>query len=269
MISMNRRPRILLTNDDGITAPGIKRLWEALHRANFAVLIVIAPATEKSGAGVGITWNRPIQITRADWPEDTLAWSVDGTPADCVKMGLRIILKNRPDFIISGINAGSNAGRNVLHSGTVGAVIEGVFRGIPGMALSCENGDTPNYHVAEKYVDFLARYLMKHPLSPGCFLNINFPHCVQDRVKGFKITKQGKGRWSEDPSLHLETDLGSSYWLGGKPEELAEEDDCDISLLKEGYMTAVPVFVHDLTDLKTLEERKLEFENFFSEMPSC
>ncbi|MCC5833069.1 MAG: 5'/3'-nucleotidase SurE [Chlamydiales bacterium] len=260
------RPRIILTNDDGIEAKGIKQLWKVLHEADFADLFVIAPTTERSGTGVSITWDRPMLIQEAAWPGDTPAWSVDGTPADCIKMGMRVILKEKPDFIISGINAGSNAGRNVLHSGTIGAVIEGIFRGIPGMALSCENGEEPNFHVAEKYVLPLTRYLMNSPLPPGSFLNVNFPHAVKDKVKGFRLTRQGKGRWAEDPQLHIETDHGPSYWLGGKPEESSEDQDCDIALLKEGYLTAVPIHVHELTDHKELSIRKEAFEKHFSHM---
>lgn len=255
--------KILLTNDDGIHAPGIKRLWNVLSAAQIADLYIIAPATERSGTGVGITWDRPMLIEKVEWPEGTRAWSVDGTPADCVKMAARIILDKKPDFILSGINAGSNAGRNVLHSGTIGAVIEGVLRGIPGMALSCEDGANPNYHVAEKYILSLIDYAIKHPLPQGSFLNVNFPKSATDKVKGFRLTRQGKGRWAEDPFLHLETKQGPSYWLGGKPEELTEDENCDIALLREGYMTAVPIHVHELTDRQQLSERENDFEDYF------
>ncbi len=181
---MTKRPRILLSNDDGIHAPGLKSLWNALHKADFADLVIIAPAAEKSGSGVAITWDRPLQIWKAPWPEETPAWSIDGTPADCIKLGTRVLLENPPDFIVSGVNAGSNAGRNVLHSGTVGAVIEGIFRGIPGIAFSCENGETPNFHVAEKYIPLMIKYIMQHPLPNGCFLNVNFPQIATSEVKG-------------------------------------------------------------------------------------
>jgi 5'-nucleotidase len=259
---MTSRPKILLTNDDGIDAPGIKSLWRVLHEANFADLYVIAPATERSGAGVSITWDRPILIRQREWPFETPAWSVDGTPADCIKMGIGVILKEKPDLIASGINAGSNAGRNVLHSGTVGAVVEGVFRGIPGIAFSCEDGTNPNYHVAEKYIERVVHYILANPLSPGTLLNVNFPSVINEHVKGCRFTRQGIGRWSEDPSLHLETDHGTSYWLGGKPEESSENGDSDIALLKQGYMTAVPVHVHELTDYQELAKHQEEFQRF-------
>jgi 5'-nucleotidase len=258
-----QRPKIILTNDDGIHAPGIKVLWRVMHEADFADLFIIAPSTERSGSGVSITWDRPLVIQKIEWAEHIFAWSVGGTPADCIKMGERIILGKKPDFIVSGINAGSNAGRNVLHSGTIGACIEGVFRGIPGIALSCEDGDNPNFHVAEKYVVGLVKYALHNPFPAGCFLNVNFPHAAQEDVKGFRLTRQGKGRWAEDPYLHINTEPGPSYWLGGKPEELAEEPDCDIAWLKKGYLTAVPLHVHELTDREELKKRQESFEHYF------
>lgn len=261
---MKKRLRILLSNDDGIDAPGLKSLWKALYTADFADLFIVAPASEKSGSGVAITWNRPMLIKKVSWLKGTPAWSVDGTPADCIKLGTRVILDSAPDLIVSGVNAGSNAGRNVLHSGTVGAVIEGIFQGIPGVAFSCENGQEPNFHVAEKYIAAIIHYALEHPSPNGAFLNVNFPQIAQDKVKGFRLTRQGKGRWAEDPSLHLETDAGPSYWLGGKPSETTEEEDCDIALLKQGYLTAVPIHVHELTDRNELENQRKTFENFFT-----
>ena len=257
------RPKILITNDDGIHAAGITALWSVLHEARFADLFIIAPSSEKSGTGVSITWDKPILIQKVEWEDQTPAWSVGGTPADCIKMGARVILEETPDLIVSGINAGSNAGRNVLHSGTVGACIEGVFRGIPGIAFSCENGEKPNFHVAQKYILNLIDYVLENPLPAGSFLNVNIPHAVQDKVKGFRMTRQGKGRWTEDPVLHLQTDHGPSYWLGGKPEEIAEDEDSDISWLKKGYLAAVPIQVHDLTAHEALESRQETFDHYF------
>ena len=261
---MVKRPTILLSNDDGIEAPGLTSLWRALREADIADLVIIAPSKERSGVGVGITWDRPMQIRKVEWVDNTPAWSVDGTPADCIKLGSSVILDFHPDFIISGINPGSNAGRNILHSGTIGAVIEGVFRGIPGAAISCENLETPNFHVAEKSIAMIVEYLIAHPLPSGSFLNVTYPHSAQDEVKGFKLTRQGRARWVEDPSFHLENEHGPQYWLGGKFEDEHEEEESDIAYLKEGYMTAVPIHVHDLTDSNELKLRRDTFEDFFS-----
>jgi len=259
------RPKIIITNDDGAHAPGIHILWRVLSQARFADLFIVAPSAERSGCGVGITWDKPILIQKIGWPENTPAWSVGGTPADCVKMAERVILGKKPDFIVSGINAGSNAGRNVLHSGTIGACVEGVFRGIPGIAFSCEDGADPNYHVAEKYIVDIIKYTLENPLPKGCLLNVNFPHTAKSEVAGFRLTRQGKGRWAEDPYLHMNAETGSSYWLGGKPEEVEEEADCDIAWLKKGYMTAVPLHVHELTDYEMLKKRQQNFEEYFTQ----
>lgn len=262
---MKKRPKVILCNDDGIQAPGLKCLWQTLHDADIADLFIIAPVSEKSGSAVSLTWNRPILIQKVSWPENALAWSIDGTPADCIKIASKVLLDSPIDFVLSGINAGSNAGRNVLYSGTVGAVIEGVLRGIPGIALSCESGTDPNYHVAQKYIPSLLEYLIDHPLPAGCLLNVNFPASVTDEVKGFKLTCQGKGRWADDPVFHNETKKGPTYWLGGKPETLIENHDSDIALLKEGYMTAVPIFVHELTHHQELLKRRSSFESYLEE----
>lgn len=254
------RPRILLTNDDGIYAPGIHTLWKALHKADFADLVIIAPASERSGAGLSITCDRPIHIQKVEWPENTPAWSVDGTPVDCVKMGMHVLLKEKIDCILSGVNAGSNAGRNVLHSGTLGAVIEGAFRGIPGLAFSCEKESNPSFHLAEKYAPALVRYLLEHPLPQGGILNVTFPDCAH--IQGFRLTRQGAGRWTENPSLHRETENGTVYWLGGKHDGTVETQGSDLWWLRHGYVTAVPLHVHELTDHHTLQQKQNVFENF-------
>lgn len=253
------RLRILLSNDDGIEAPGLKALWEPLFASDLFDLFIVAPASEKSGAGVSITWNRPLAIRRTSWEGSTPAWAVDGSPADCVKMAYRVLLDQPPDLIISGINAGSNAGRNILHSGTIGAVIEGVLKGIPGIALSCENGREPNFGVAQKYIVQIVNYLLEHPLPTGSLLNVNVPHVAKDEVLGFRLTRNGRGRWVEEPTLHLATDEDTSYWLGGRLEEIPEEEDSDIALLAAGYLTAVPIHIHSLTDEDELQKRREAF----------
>lgn len=258
------RPKLLLTNDDGILAPGIRALYEALHEADFADLTLVAPSRERSGSASSITWEVPIELKQVDWDHETPAWSVDGSPADCVKLAESVILKGKPDLIVSGINAGSNAGRNVLYSGTVGAIIEGAFHEIPGIAFSCENGEEPNFHVARKYVAQIVQYLLAHPLPQGSILNVNVPHGVDDEVKGMRWTHQGRGRWRHSPYLHMESQHGQTYYLGGKPEEIEEEPESDIELLRQGYLTAVPLHVHDLTDKQAHNSMQETFESFFT-----
>src|SRR5690348_2759860 len=133
--AMNQ-PYILVTNDDGVHAPGIKHLWKALSK--IANVVVVAPASEQSAVSLSITTRQPLRTEKIDWPriENEQVWAINGTPADCVKLALNVILSTPPQLIVSGINRGSNAGRNILYSGTVAAVIEGVMHNIPGIAFS-------------------------------------------------------------------------------------------------------------------------------------
>ncbi len=252
------KPLLLISNDDGIHAPGIRALWEALHATSLWELVLVAPSSERSGAGASITCDRPIHIQPVDWPDQTAAWAVDGTPADCVKLGERVILQQRPDLVVSGINAGSNAGRNVLHSGTVGATIEASFRGIPGVAFSCENNSSPNFHAAKEYIVPIVQYLLAHRLPPGVIVNVNVPD-VPD-IQGIRWTKQGKGRWVESPCLHLHTRSGPTYFLGGMPEEHDDEEG-DVAWMRKGYVAAVPIYVNDLTHESALSQQN-HFEDF-------
>ncbi len=140
---MQKKPTLLVTNDDGIMAPGLKYLWEAI--SSIADVYIVAPSIEQSGVGLAITIRNPIQILPTPWENGARAWTVTGTPADCVRLGMSVLMESPPDLIVSGINRGANSGRNVLYSGTVGGVIEGVLRNIPGIAFSCVDFDNPDY----------------------------------------------------------------------------------------------------------------------------
>jgi len=257
---MSKKARLLLINDDGINAPGLKHLWRSLK--NDFDITIVAPAIEQSGVGLAITLRKPLQIENVEWENGTSAWKITGTPADCVKLALKAILKETPDLIVSGINRGSNSGRNVLYSGTVGGVIEGVLRNIPGVAFSCSNFDHPEYHIAEKHIYPVVSYLLDHPLPRGTFLNVNFPDHGGE-IKGFKLARQGKGYWIDSPDERLHPEGRPYYWLGGKWHDHDEEEDSDVFLLKQGFMAAVPIHVNELTDHDQLKQRKDVFETLF------
>lgn len=252
-----QRPRILITNDDGIQAAGIKHLWHALKEV--ADLTIIAPASEQSAVGLSITLRHPLQIHRYDWFDDeTEAWCVTGTPADCVKLALSVVMERAPDMIVSGINRGSNAGRNLLYSGTVAGVIEGVLQGIPGIAFSHRDYLAPNYGAVEPYIPHVVSYMVENPPPKGTLLNVNFP---EEEIKGFKMTRQGKELWGEAPDERYHPAEGHTYyWMGAKLNEFDEEEDSDITWLKRGYATAVPVYVDELTDRAHLREKRALFE---------
>jgi len=259
---MNSRPFILVTNDDGVYAPGIKHLLKTL--APFADLIAVAPATEQSAVSLSITVRHPLRIEKIEWPHgDANVWSVNGTPADCIKLALNVILPRFPDLIVSGINRGSNAGRNVLYSGTVAAVIEGIMHNVPGIAFSVSDYFNPVYAAVEAYIPSIIDYILTHPLPAGTFLNVNFPKNLESGIKGVLYAKQGKEYWAEKPEQREHPAEGHAYyWLGAKLAECQEDRDSDIALLKEGYATAVPIQVCDLTHHAHVKEHRKHFESF-------
>ena len=256
------RLRILITNDDGINAPGLKVLWSALK--DYADVYVVAPEVEQSGVGLGITTLRPLNVKKVSWEDNGLAWSVSGTPADCVKVAVSLLLKEPPDLIVSGINNGINPGRTALYSGTVGAIIEGVFRGISGIAFSKARGKdffSGTYAVYDDVKDYIwpiVEYVSKNPFVPNTILNVNFPHC-DGNFKGVKLASQGMGYHFEK----FKEEGPSRYRLNCVFRDYdGESPDSDVSLLRQGYITAVPIQVSHLTDKKQLELHKEKFENY-------
>ena len=256
-----KKPFLLITNDDGIYAPGIKHLWESV-RAHADVAIV-APLTEKSGCGLSITWGKPLKIQQMDWEGQTSAWSVNGTPADCVKMALAVLLDRKPDLIISGINRGSNAGRTVLYSGTLGGVIEGALKNIPGIAFSFSDLEDPPLSSTQPFIYPLIHHFLTHPIPSGTVLNVNFPLNCQNGVKGLQFARQGKGFWIEQPDRRIHPVGLPYYWLGGKWCAFEEEPNSDVALMEQGYITAVPLHVSQLTDEAVFEKHKTAIEKIF------
>ena len=258
---MDKRPRILITNDDGIHADGIRSLWRGIK--DYADVVVVAPSSEKSASGLSITLTKPLKIhTLAPWCEGAEIYSVNGTPADCVKLALGILLKDSPpDLILSGINRGYNAGRNILNSGTVGAVMEGVLRGIPGIAFSSGNFTNTDCRDLEKYIEPIVSYLLKNPIKKGSLFNINFPENHKEGIKGIRLARQGKSCWRDSPDKRFHPEGTPYYWLGGVWYEDEEIENSDVALLKQGYATAVPIHIAELTDQSLLEEHKDSFHN--------
>lgn len=259
---MSGQPLILITNDDGLHAPGIKYLWQSLK--GMAQLVVVAPSVEQSAVGLSITIRQPLRFYEHHWDEgETTVFSVTGTPADCVKLALSVILPRPPDLIVSGVNKGSNAGRNVLYSGTVGAVIEGTIKGIPGIAFSVSDFLNPCYENLENYIQTIVNYAMQHPLPFGTFLNVNFPKTEGNRFEGIKMAKQGREYYIEDPKKQTHPVEGFHYfWLGAKIAQFEEADQSDIKYLEKGYVAVVPIHVENLTDHSFHGTSSAHFECF-------
>jgi 5'-nucleotidase len=257
---MERKPNILITNDDGIYAQGLRHLWATL--VDYANVTIIAPETEQSGKGLSITLRQPLLSEAIKWEKDTPAWKVNGTPADCVRLGLSVLLKDKPDLIVSGINRGSNLGRNILYSGTVGGVIEGALRNVPGIAFSCADFQSPDYKAVEHFIQPMVAQLFEHPLPSGTFLNVNFP--MADPIRGIKLARQGMGYWIESIQEGLHPEGHPYYWLGGKWVDQVEHEESDVYLLQQGYAAAVPIHVNEWTDHVFLKNHKERFELLFS-----
>ncbi len=239
------RPLILITNDDGIYSPGIKQLWKSVH--TFADVIIVAPATEQSGVSMSLTLRQPVSFEKIEWfDKNTHACALKGTPTDCVKIAINIIVPRKPDLIISGINRGNNAGRNVFYSGTVAAVMEGIMQEIPGIAFSIDEEFNPKYHHAEEYIPQIVKYTIDNPLPAGTFLNVNFP---KEEIKGIKFARQGREYWREDPQERLHPAEGKPYyWMSRKLAPCPEEENSDILWLRKGYVAVVPIHIGNLTN---------------------
>lgn len=254
---------IVITNDDSFSAPGIKALYQALEP--IAHVTVVAPAENQSCKSVGISLPASLMIEaeQTTWEECPSAkvWKVYGTPADCTKFALHYLCPKKPDFIISGINNGSNAGRNVLYSGTVGAVVQSTFAGVPGIAFSSMWEDTEDkYYRAGAFIPSIVHHFHEHQIPPGTLMNINFPSYQIDGIKGFSFAKQGKSFW--DLRIGSDTKLKGTkqYPLVEKWDLHDEEEDSDIHLLTQGFITCVPIQVQDLTNHHHHKSHKEHFE---------
>lgn len=263
---MKTRPKILITNDDGIHAPGIYHLWKALHGK--ADLFIVAPASQQSGVSLSLTLHRPITIDPIQWQENTPAWKVAGTPADCVRFGLRLLLEHKPDIVVSGINRGANSGRNVLYSGTIGGAIEATFRNVPGIAFSSYNEEHPNFEAIEPYIFPIVQYVLEHNLEAGNMLNVNFPTHCKPPFQGVKMARQGKSMIVEKPDRRVHPDGAPYFWHGGQWAHSEEHEESDIALLEQGYVTAVPIHVNELTSHSLLAQRRTLFEETINSLVS-
>lgn len=256
----DKRPFILITNDDGILAPGIRHLWQSVH--DFADTAVIAPHAEKSGCALSITATKPLMVRTVPWDRETPAWSLNGTPADCVKMGCKVLLDKRPQMVLSGINRGSNAGRTVLYSGTAGGAIEATMQNLPGIALSFSDHEPPPLSATKEYLSAIVKYFLANPPAPGVFINVTFPLSSHTRIQGVRLAKQGRGYWLEDPERRLHPEGVPYYWLGMKWGTFEEDAESDISLLAQGYITVVPIQIDQLTHHETFVSHKEPLEHF-------
>lgn len=244
--------QILLVNDDGIHAPGLRAMRDVLTR--WGEVQVVAPLFEQSGVGHGITYLHPIMVKEIQEHDEHYGWGVDGSPADCVKLGVLEFSRQRPDLIVSGINSGANVGINVLYSGTVAAAIEGAFFGITSFAVSLKQGTPPDYEATAERAFELIGAIREQGARPGSLWNINFPDTTPDGPRGVKLTTMGVRRLNDTVEKRTDPRGRPYYWSGLDPLKNHElEPGSDVKELDDGFATVTPLHF-DLTESGLMEE---------------
>ncbi|MBU6392859.1 MAG: 5'/3'-nucleotidase SurE [Planctomycetes bacterium] len=250
--------QILLTNDDGIYAPGIAALKH--HINGLGHITIVAPDIEQSGVGHSITFGHPLRIRPVYLNNEFIGHGVNGSPADCVKLAIYEIMKEKPDLVISGINMGSNVGIHILYSGTVAAAVEAAIMGFASIAISFEISDKyADVHSAAKVARTIIERITKHKLPKGSLLNVNIPSLPPDRIKGIKITRQFAHDFKETFARRIDPSGRDYYWLIGTDKTAHHEEGTDISAINEGYISITPLR-YDLTDNALL--KKIESWNW-------
>ena len=242
--------RVLLTNDDGIHAPGLMALFKELCQ-DFD-LEIVAPESEMSAVGHAITLTSPLRVQEVFKNGDHYGYGVKGTPADCVKIAVQELLEEPPDIILSGINFGANVGVNVLYSGTVSAATEGAFLGIRSAAISLDTRKDPDYGFAARFGRVIIDYIMENGLKRGTALNVNIPAVSPDRITGVAVTRQGVGRHQENYERRIDPRGNVYYWLTGERPVEERIQDADVKALKANKITITPIN-YDLTCFEEME----------------
>ncbi len=252
---------ILITNDDGVNAPGLLALNRALSQ--IATVEVFAPERNWSAASRTRTFHKPLRLDEVRMLDGSIAHVTNGTPSDCVSLALLGLLDKRPDLIVSGINAGLNLGRDVSYSGTVAAAMEGVRVGIPAVAVSLDTvsnpADEPNYDGAAAFATRLARFLLGGAKVPsGILLNVNIPYLPKPRALVPRVTRLGGAAYDNYLVIGQDPNGRNFYWISGDPmtEVPAEEKGTDISAVAGGFVSITPIHL-DLTEHSLLDELRL------------
>ncbi len=250
------KPLILVTNDDGITAPGIRALVDVAME--LGDVVVVAPDSPQSGMGHAITISDPIRLHPNDRVFEGLeSYECSGTPVDCVKLAKHVVLKDRkPDICLSGINHGSNASINIIYSGTLSAAMEASLEGIPSIGFSLlDYSYEANFEACKPYVRELIEWVLKHGLDEGSLLNVNIPALPYDELKGLRVCRQADARWKEEFTEAQDPRGQKYYWLTGRFSNDDKADDTDIWALENNYISVVPS-MHDLTNYRALKTLK-------------
>jgi 5'-nucleotidase len=232
--------QILLTNDDGVFAPGLRALRKEL--LDLGRVAVVAPATEQSGVAHSITLLSPLVVKQVeDVDGSTLGWMVEGSPADSVKLAICELLPRPPDLIVSGINSGSNTGINVLYSGTVAAAIEGAFFKITSIAISLELAEHSNFPQAAQQAARVIKKILANGPATGSLFNVNLPAHSRGKPRGIRVVPMGMGRYGEGFERRQDPRGRTYYWMTYNPPYHIEGAETDVTSLSEGYITVTPL----------------------------
>ena len=264
--------KLLISNDDGIFARGVRSLANALAEAGHDVTVV-CPDRERSATGHSLTLHKPIRVERVEdiFLPQIEAWACTGTPSDCVKLGMGTLMRQTPDYVLSGINQGANLGTDVLYSGTVSAAMEGIIEGIPSIALSLTSSSCQEFGLAASFARAILTQLAKQPLESLMLLNVNVPAVKLEEIAGIAITRQGVRRYEEVFQKRVDPRGKTYYWLAGEvaedisqmlnPDSTIGEIPTDVQANCQNYITVTPL-QYNLTckvGLESLQQSQLRF----------
>ncbi|MDF1594433.1 MAG: 5'/3'-nucleotidase SurE [Desulfobacterales bacterium] len=244
---------ILMTNDDGIYAPGLWAVYRQLMLKH--ALTVVAPDRERSAVGHGITLNEPLRLEKVMVNGGFQGYAVSGTPADCIRLGILEILDAKPDLAVSGINPGINVGININYSGTVAAAREAALYGIPAIALSIQGREARHFEAAARVAEVLAEFIFRNGLPHGTILNVNIPDVTTRKIAGVKISRQGIPTFSDYFDKRVDPRNKTYYWQGSEFQAVFSEPDMDGAALENDYISITPIQC-DMTDYATMDNLK-------------
>jgi len=244
---------ILLTNDDGIHCEGLWALHAVLRRTNRVT--VVAPDRERTAVSHGITLHQPLRANPVSLNGWGTGYAVNGTPADCIKLGILEILGRKPDLVISGLNPGANVGVNINYSGTVAAAKEAALGGVPAIAASVAGGEPYHYETAAEFVGRLSELVGRRGLVPGTFLNVNVPNLPWTSIAGVRVSRHGLSLFRDYMEKRVDPRNRTYYWQGADMQVFGDDPDVDGAALGRRYITVTPIKC-DMTDYETLNDLK-------------
>lgn len=256
---MLKRYMILLCNDDGFNADGLRTLYRELRKEDD--VIIVAPETEQSAMGHAITLSQPLKVRKVEEEGRFMGYAVNGTPADCVKLAIAVLLEEPPSLVVSGVNLGGNLGICALYSGTVSAATEAVVMGVPGIAVSLDTYEKPDFIPSAKFARKLIYKVLEKGLPDGVVLNVNVPPVPENEIAGVAITRQGKSRVIESFDQRVDPRGNTYYWMAGEMRFEEVEEGADCVMVGKKYISVTPIHF-DLThppSIAKIRDWNLEF----------